>query len=162
MSEHHEGMPGIVRTSLWILGIFVALMIGLTIYSKIALPVIAQTVTIGGRNHTVLVANTPTARYQGLSGRTADKLGAEGMMFTFGNSDVRMFEMRGMLFPLDFLWVQNGSIVKIDENVPAPTGKEKPAQISSKPASVDTVLEFPAGFVSSNRLTVGQRVTGLK
>ncbi|MFA5946638.1 MAG: DUF192 domain-containing protein [Patescibacteria group bacterium] len=160
MSEHHEGMPGVVRTSLWILGIFVALMIGLTVYSKIALPVIAQTVTIGGRSHTVLVANTPTARYQGLSGRTADKLGAEGMMFTFGNSEERTFEMRGMLFSLDFLWVQNGSIVRIDENIQAPQKNEKPAQISSKPASADTVFEFPAGFAARNGLRIGDRISG--
>jgi len=158
MSDHHDGMPGIVNTSLWLLGIFVVLMIGLSVYSAFTGNISTKTVTIGGRGHSVLVANTATTRYQGLSGKTMQGLGAEGMMFTFPSSEVRTFEMRRMLFPLDFLWVQNGTIVKIDENIPAPKGNEKPAQVSSKPASVDTIFEFPAGFVSTNGVTVGEAI----
>ncbi len=158
MSEHHDGLPGIVTMSLNLLGIFVCLMIGLALYSLVTARPITKTVTINGKGHTVLVANTPVSRYQGLSGKTIEKLGADGMMFTFPTAEQRTFEMRRMLFALDFLWVQDGAIVKLDENIPAPKVNEKPVQVSSKPVSADTVFEFPAGFVNANGIKTGDAV----
>jgi uncharacterized membrane protein (UPF0127 family) len=158
MSDHKSGMPGVVTTSLWILGIIVVLMIGLTIYSRLTDHVTVATATIDGRTHQVLVASTPTSRYQGLSGKTVANLGAEGMYFSFSDDAERTFVMRGMLFNLDFLWVRDGKIVKVDLNVPAPKGGEAPKFVYSKPESADGVFEFPAGFVARNGVSVGDIV----
>ncbi|MFA5946087.1 MAG: DUF192 domain-containing protein [Patescibacteria group bacterium] len=162
MSEHQSGMPGIVKTSLQLLGVFVVLMIALTVFSKVSFRSTTKTVTIAGRGYDVLVANTPEGRYQGLSGKTIQGMHAEGMIFTFPTVEERTFEMRRMLFPLDFLWVHDGLIVKIDQDIPAPKGKEKPAKISSAPYAVETVFEFPAGFVKTNHLNLGDSVLGVK
>ena len=155
-------MPGIVKTSLQLLGIFVVLMIALTVFSKVSFRPMTKNVIIAGRGYSVLAANTPEGRYQGLSDKTVQGMHAEGMMFTFPTAEGRTFIMRRMLFPLDFLWVHDGMIVKMDEDIPAPKGKEKPAQISSAPYAVETVFEFPAGFVKMNHLNLGDSVASAK
>lgn len=140
------------------LGIFIGIMVCLTVYSQFSSRVVVDSVMLGGRSHSVLVASSPTARYQGLSGKTKADLGAEGMMFVFSSAQLRTFVMRGMLFPLDFVWVNDGKVVQVDENIAAPVGNEKPLQVSSK-VPVDTVLEFPSGFVKANSLSVGDTVS---
>lgn len=158
MSEHQEGMPGVVRTSLWLLGIFVALMIGLTIFSSLTARPSSGTAIIGSRSHSVLIVRSPQAQYQGLSGKSVASLGAEGMYFPFYYPTEQTFVMRGMLFPLDFVWVRDGQVVKTEENVPAPVGNEEPKFIYSKPEKVDGVFEFPAGFINRNSVIIGETV----
>lgn len=158
MSEGHSGLPGVVRGSLWLLGAFVLVMIGLVLYSILASRLITKTVLIGGVSHSVLIADNPTSRYLGLSDMPLERLDVEGMVFTFPTSEPRTFEMRGMLFSLDFVWVNQGTIVKIDRGVRAPVGDEVPATVSSSPNSVDTVFEFPTGFVANNGLFLGQQL----
>ncbi len=144
--------------SLRILGAFVALMIGLTVYAAYHEKTVTATAVIGGRSHEVLVANSPQAHYRGLSGKTPETLGAAGMYFPFSDSAERTFVMRGMLFPLDFIWLRDGRVVKIEENVPFPEPGESPQFVYSKPEKADGVLEFPAGFVQKSRVIIGDMV----
>ena len=65
-----------------------------------------------------------------------------------------------MLIPLDIIWIGNGKIVKIDENVPAPVaGTSDSKLLNYSPGSpIDYVLEVNAGFSDKNNFKVGDLV----
>jgi uncharacterized membrane protein (UPF0127 family) len=66
--------------------------------------------------------------------------------------------MKGMLFPLDIIWINNQQIVQIDENIPSPENiNDTPLVISSR-QPVEWVLEVNAGFAAVNSIKVGDRV----
>ena len=114
----------------------------------------------GGVDVTVKVADNAFEQVKGLSGVQAGTLGADGMIFLFDNEQERVFTMKGMEFNLDFIWLKDGKIVRIDENIPAPAPGEDPVILSSAPLHVDMVIELPAGkvhelgYVQGNLLTV--------
>ena len=153
MSEHASGIPKSVSTSLVILAVLMLL----PLFFLLKGPEKGIAV-IDGQAHSIVVADSPARQYQGLSGKTLKTIGAEGMYFPFPEAQEKTFVMRGMLFALDFLWVRDGQVVKIDQNVPPPKGSEQPITVSSAPERVNGVFEFPAGFVKANGLAVGDRV----
>jgi uncharacterized membrane protein (UPF0127 family) len=81
-----------------------------------------------------------------------------GMLFVFSTSQVRTFWMKDMNFPLDFIWINQNQVVKIDENVPAPINKLDPPQVILSDKPVNQVLEVNAGFVSKNHISIGDKV----
>jgi uncharacterized membrane protein (UPF0127 family) len=113
----------------------------------------------------VLLADNPVEQAKGLSGATEAELlsqGAEGMLFVFGQAEERTFWMNEMNFNLDVVWILNGKIVSISENVPAPKAGEEPTRMYSGPIGADMVLELPAGGVKDHGLLVGQPLTLVK
>jgi uncharacterized membrane protein (UPF0127 family) len=68
--------------------------------------------------------------------------------------------MKDMLIPLDFIWVANGKIVKIDKNVPAPAPNTPDGNLKtySPGTPIDYVLEVNAGFSDKNNIKVGDSV----
>jgi uncharacterized membrane protein (UPF0127 family) len=105
----------------------------------------------------VEVADTPQSVMRGLSGRKSLPE-TSGMLFNFPNSQLRTFWMKDMMFPLDFVWINNGLVVQITENAPFPKNAlELPFTITSG-QPVDRVLEVNAGFVSRNSIRVGDSV----
>lgn len=116
-----------------------------------------RTVIVAGDTFRVEVADTDASRFKGLSDRSS--LGSErGMLFTFPRADRYAFTMRGMRFPLDFVWVRAGTVVGVTENVPAP-GTNGTPQLVDPPAPVDSVLEVPAGTVGRVGIASGQALT---
>lgn len=105
-----------------------------------------EQITVDDVTYTVWVADDPSERRSGLSGVTIDDLdahGVDGMLFVFDEPAVQKFWMRGMEFDLDFVWMLDGEVVKIDEDVPAPVNNRgDTAIVSSDPYKVDTVLEL--------------------
>lgn len=83
-----------------------------------ALPL--QRLTIGQTPLTVEVASTITQKQQGLSGRASLPEG-RGMLFTFDQPGPYSFWMKDMNFALDFIWLQRGTVVEMEQNVPPPT-----------------------------------------
>ena len=77
------------------------------------------------------------------------------MLFLFDAVERRTFWMKGMLIPLDILWIREGKIVAIDANVAPPRSHETPAIVSHV---ADLVLEVPAGFALEMGISVGQTV----
>ncbi len=75
-------------------------------------------VRIGDQTFDSEVASTSKAREQGLSDR-ASICRTCSMMFTFDTPGQYRFWMKGMLFPLDLVWVRDGKVVHIERNVPA-------------------------------------------
>lgn len=102
----------------------------------------------------VEVARTAREQARGLGGRASLPRG-EGMLFPFDAIERRTFWMKGMLIPLDIVWIQKEKIVAIDANIPPPQAHETPAVVRHV---ADLVLEVPAGFTREMNIGVGQTV----
>jgi uncharacterized membrane protein (UPF0127 family) len=88
----------------------------------------------------VELAATWWQRFRGLSGRESLN-GADGMLFIFPWRARWRMCMRGMKFPLDFIWMNDGKIVAIDRNIqPGRAGAIRP------PKRVNMVLEARCGL----------------
>ena len=86
----------------------------------------------------------------------------EGMLFIFESEGQHSFWMRGMLFPLDFIWISGDRlIVDITMDVPPPEpgvpDGELPRYRSDHP--VLYVLEVNAGVVREAGAQIGDLVT---
>ncbi len=123
-----------------------------------------QKVTLGSTVVMVQVANTNALREKGLGGVTnlpAD----QGMLFVFDKKNLTPMEatfwMKGMLIPLDFIWLSSGKVTQIDVNVPPPSANTPDAQIQRvvPASSIDYVLEVNAGFALKNLIKVGDVFT---
>ena len=112
-------------------------------------------VVIDGRvTITVEVAKTAQEQARGLGGRSSLPRGG-GMLFPFDAAERRTFWMKGMLIPLDILWIREGKIMAIDADVAPPRSHETPAIVRHV---ADMVLEVPAGFAREMGISVGQTV----
>ncbi len=117
------------------------------------------TMSINGTEISVRIAERALGQKKGLSGYTEESFKEDGMLFLFSESNVRTFWMKDMNFNLDILWIENGKVVAMDRNVPAPFSRtDAPAQVSSNPLAVNAVLELPAGRAEELGLVEGMSV----
>ncbi len=105
---------------------------------------------------TIEIADTESARVEGLSGRSALSENA-GMLFVFDVADYHTFWMKDMQFPIDIIWIRDGLVVGVSENL-MPEGPN-PTAIYAPPKPVDSVLEVFAGFVEEHGIRAGDAVT---
>lgn len=117
-----------------------------------------RTVTIeasGGEEARVRVeiADEPEEQARGLMGRTA--LGEDrGMLFAFGEEEVRSFWMKDTLIPLSIAYMDaEGRIVDIQDI--EPLDDEEPHYVSKEPARY--ALEVNRGFFDERGVEVGDR-----
>lgn len=118
-------------------------------------------ITIGER--TVLLAEFArdhASRIKGLSGR--DSLAENsGMLFVFDSVGYPAIWMKEMKFALDIIWIRNGKVVDIEENVPVPSSSvremELPTYTPDVPARL--VFEVNAGFSKKFNIHIGDPVT---
>jgi uncharacterized membrane protein (UPF0127 family) len=125
-----------------------------------ATPVPEETVTIGSKVIQVQIAKTQTDREKGLGG--VKSLSADqGMFFVFDSKPVNAtFWMKGMLIPLDMIWIKDNKVLSIDKNIPiSPVGTPDSSLKTYSPnGPIDYVLEVNAGFSDSNGIKVGDVV----
>lgn len=118
-------------------------------------------ITIGGLVIDAEVARTAEQRQLGLGGRDALPRD-EGMLFAFEAEGQPSFWMRGMRFPLDFVWISSdGRVVDLTEDVPAPEPGVPDSELEQfgPSAPVLYVLEVNAGVVAEGGVQVGDTVT---
>lgn len=72
------------------------------------------------------------------------------MLFQFPDSEKHSFWMKGMLFPLDIIWISNGKVVHIEKNV-----SEKFSGVLSPQTEADQVLEINAGLADGMGVKIG-------
>ena len=113
-----------------------------------------RTIQLNGQTIRVSVADTETAREQGLSGRSG--LAAdEGMLFVFSEDGKYAFWMKDMLFSIDILWLSgDGAVVYMAENVSPDTYPQNFQPL----VSARYVLELPAGYAKEYNVVVGDLV----
>lgn len=104
-------------------------------------------VRVGSANLTVEISQEKNEWEKGLSGRDSLSQGT-GMLFRFPREHLPVFWMKDMKFPIDIVWIKNGTILSIEQDVPPPQDTELPT--FSPPQPVDTVLEVPAGFAAES------------
>lgn len=114
------------------------------------------TVVINNTDIVVEVATSSAAVYKGLSG--TESLGVDnGMLFVFSKADRYKFWMPDMNFPIDIIWINNGTVADIDHNVTNKFDWKKP--IFYSPATpVKYVLEVNAGFAKKKNIKIGDTV----
>src|SRR3990167_4159183 len=114
-------------------------------------PVKPSVLIVGQTRVKVQIAATERERQQGLSGRKS--LGEDaGMLFVFDQPGRYGFWMKGMNFPLDFIWINQGAVVQITESVGIDQMSIEPNQ------PVNRVLEVNQGFAVKHQLKIGDKV----
>ena len=122
--------------------------------SNRSLPKTGQ-VIIGDQIIRVEISRNSEVWKRGLSGRHNLEPN-QGMLFVFSKPGFYQFWMRGMKFPLDIIWIQNGQIVGFVENAsPSENGE---FFVFQPPIPVQYVLEVVAGSVKSYSWKIGDEV----
>ena len=112
-------------------------------------------IEIGSRTYRIELALTDAERQKGLSDRKS--LGAsEGMMFVFPTPGKYSFWMKGMEFPLDFIWIKGNTVVDITRDAPPESGPDYTLYRSENPS--DKILELNAGEASRAGMKIGDPV----
>lgn len=117
-------------------------------------------ILVKGNTVFVSLAKTPAQITKGLGG-TTNLPHDHGMLFIFPNLDqMHVFWMKDMLIPIDIIWINDGAIVQIDENIQAPLNGTPDNELTKYPSftPVDYVLEVNAGFSQEKGLKVGDTV----
>ncbi|MBA3758466.1 DUF192 domain-containing protein [Candidatus Saccharibacteria bacterium] len=100
------------------------------------------------------LANSPTERNQGLSGRQPLK-STEGMIFAFDEPGQSCFWMKDMKFNLDILWFdENKKLIYEKHDVSPDTYPE--SFCSDIPAKY--VVEVTAGVATKNQIKLGDKL----
>lgn len=109
-------------------------------------------VKISDHKFSVEIADEPSEKSRGLSGR--EKLCDDcGMIFLFDKPSRYGFWMKGMEFPLDFIWIAGDKIIDIDKNIsPDYLGILKPK------IPVDKILEVNAGVCDKYKIETGNEI----
>lgn len=120
---------------------------------------VTGTVVVNNAQIKVEIADTQKKRSKGLSGKTS--LGQdEGMLFIFPQTGKYPFWMKGLTFPLDFIWIRGDKVVDVLENVPPPQSgqSESSLPIYQSNQDVDKVLEVSAGTVKRLNIKAGDTI----
>jgi uncharacterized membrane protein (UPF0127 family) len=113
-------------------------------------------VMIRGKTFSVEVADNGAKLEKGLGDR--DSLPADhGMYFPFPSSQYLVFWMKGMRFPIDIVWIQDGKVVDVSPEAQVEAGLPLKTYSPTEPA--DAVLEFNAGTARQIGLQKGDEIT---
>lgn len=114
---------------------------------------------IGNSILKVEMADTAKKRSKGLGGR--ESIASDGgMLFVFDKADKYAFWMKGLKFPLDFVWIKDDIVVDFLENVPPPATNqvESALPIYSAKVEINKVLEINAGVAQRLNIKIGDTI----
>ncbi len=115
------------------------------------------TIRIGSASFKVEIAASPLKKQAGLSARKSLDPDT-GMLFIFSKAYRYPFWMKGMEFPLDFIWIRDGKVADISKNIP-PAGKNEIIPDSIAPSTpADMVLEVNTGTVDHYHISIGESI----
>lgn len=144
--------------------VVIALALSVFTYRITNLPFLPQPTKIGQvmineAKLKVEIADTQDKRSKGLGGR-ASLADDEGMLFVFQSEDRYPFWMKGINFPLDFVWIKGDRVVDILQNISPPeTGqKDESLPIYASKVAIDELLEVKAGTVERLQIKIGDTV----
>lgn len=111
---------------------------------------------IGGVTLDTEVAKSDAKRNIGLGGRSGLS-GSQGMLFVFNGYGKYAIWNKDMLFPIDVLWIKDGKIIDIYENMAATSADSQNIIVAPK-QDANFVLEANAGFVKERGIKIGDKV----
>ena len=114
---------------------------------------------ISGHQFKVEIADTQEKRSKGLSGR--ERIASdEGMLFIFDKVDKYPFWMKGLNFPLDFIWINGDTVVDILPNIlpPSPGQSDESLTIYQPRVEINKVLEINGGTSERLGIKIGDSV----
>ncbi len=116
-----------------------------------------RTLKVNGKEIQVEVVSTPEDVARGLSGHEvlADD---EGMLFVFDRPAIWSFWMKEMKFPLDILWIADGRVVEIAQDMQPPANMLSLPQTHRPAVPADMVLEIRAGLAETYGFTTGTEI----
>lgn len=116
-------------------------------------------VQINGVSIPVEIADTDIKRQQGLSNRPPLDEG-HGMLFVFpSQNQYGAFWMKEMYFDIDIIWINDGKILQVHENVPAHEYGSPEQYTTYRPdGAYDYVLEMNAGSAQKYGFAAGAPV----
>ena len=118
-------------------------------------------VAVGNTVFEVEIADTPQLRSKGLSGR--DTLpDMSGMIFVFESGRASNFWMKGMRFPIDFVWIgEECTVVDTHPNAQPPAAGTDDGQLTLYSSGSPAVYTFEinAGKVAETGIEIGDPVT---
>ncbi len=135
--------------------VIVGIVIGLFSFWFYTRHPLSGTVKINDTLFTVDVAVTAIEKEKGLGYRQSLEP-KHGMIFVYDHKEIYPFWMKGMNFPLDFIWLDGNKIVDITENVQPPNGLNM--QVVKPMFPVDKILEINAGEVEKYGIKIGDTV----
>lgn len=109
----------------------------------------------------VELAYTPESRDRGLGGRVSIPNNT-GMLYNYASGEPEDAWMKGMLFPLDFLWIgADRRIADTHPNAPVPTSNTPDRLLTTywSISQATYVLETNAGTISELGIKVGDQVS---
>lgn len=133
--------------------------------SRVSLPFapaqnVYKSIKINDKIIKIEIVDTQEKRNKGLSER--DSIASdEGMLFIYPNLAKHPFWMKGMKFPIDFIWIRDDKVVDIIKNASPPQSGTKdedlPRYLSI--TEVNKVLEINAGAVERLGINIGDIIT---
>jgi len=104
----------------------------------------------------VEVAQSRVHKQQGLSNR--ESLAQDrGMLFVYSEKKMRSFWMKDMRFPLDVLWIADGVVVGLQENIPFQSDDGEVVRFkSNEPANM--ALEVNSGWIEKHGVSIGDQI----
>ncbi|MDO8618557.1 MAG: DUF192 domain-containing protein [Candidatus Daviesbacteria bacterium] len=117
-------------------------------------------IKINDQEFKVEIADNADSRRKGLSGR--ESLATDsGVLFVYQTPDKYIFWMKGVRFPLDFIWINGSKVVDIIKNVPAsdPNTSDDILPRYGPNQPVDKILEVNSGFVDKYNINIGDQVS---
>lgn len=122
-------------------------------------PAVFKQLQISGNLLKIEIADTASKRSKGLGGRAG--LGEnEGMLFVFEKADKYSFWMKGLNFPLDFIFIRDEKVLEVLPNVQPPSEGQTDVSlpIYRPKEDVNMVLEVNAGVVERLSIKVGDSI----
>lgn len=129
-------------------------------WQNISSPVLKKQLIVKNVIIDVEIVDNEEKRKVGLRGR--EKLPwNEGMLFVFPEEKKYRFWMKGMNFPLDFIFINNGKVVDVLKTVPNPDPSQKDETLSiyEPIVPIGMMLEVNAGFVDQYGIVVGDNIS---
>jgi hypothetical protein len=110
-------------------------------------------------NHpiTIEIADTDEKRSKGLSNRDSIEQD-HGMLFIFPSKGVYYFWMKDMKIPLDFVWIDQDTVVDLTENISHVNSNSDEIPIFTAKVAFDKVLEINSGDIKRIGINIGDKV----
>lgn len=118
---------------------------------------VLKTVMVNGREMRLETVDDEEDIQQGLSDRRS-MADDEGLLFVMPNVDIHPFWMYHMNFPIDMIWLRNGEVVEIAENMLEPAKTNGIPMTHTPRALSDMVLEVTAGGVDRYGIELGDKL----